>query len=120
MQLEADTVSKMIRTTGCKGLVFNTSEFYVDEKKRTKIPKELTLSLYPRIARDEIQWREYRAGLFLPVLDEDYESKFDPEKVSNKEGYKKLYNDRMDQRIAYLRKLDLSGEYVAALEKLKL
>ena len=120
MQLEADTVTKMIKTTGCRGLVFNTSEFYVDTVKRTKIPKELTLSFYPKVARDDIEWEEYRAGLYLPKFDSDYASKFDPRRVPDKEGYRKLYNDRMDQRLAYLKKLNLSDAYLKAIEKLKL
>jgi len=119
MQQEADTVTKMIKTTGCKGLIFNTSDFYVDTKKRIKIPKELTLSLYPKVARDEIQWEEYRPGFFLPKFDEEYEKKFDPRHVLDQEGYKKLFNDRMDQRIAFLRKIGLSEDYQKALEKLK-
>ena len=119
MKLEADTVTNMIKTTGCKGLVFNTSEFYIDEKRRTKIPKELTLSFYPMIARDEVKWTEYRAGLCLPVFDEEYEGKFSPDKVQDKEGYKRLYNERMDQRMACLKKLNLSQEYVTSLEKLR-
>ncbi len=55
-----------------------------------------------------------------PVFDEEYETKYSPDRVADKAGYKKLYNDRMDQRIAYLRKLNLSQEYVTALERLKL
>jgi phosphoenolpyruvate carboxykinase (ATP) len=120
MQLEADTVMKMIKTTGCKGLIFNTSEFYVDAAKRTKIPKEVTLSFYPKVARDEVEWEEYRAGLYLPRFDAEYADKFDPRRVPDKEGYRKLYNERMDQRIAFLKKLSLSDDFIKALEKLKL
>ncbi len=120
MQQEANTVTKMIKTTGCKALLFNTSEFYSDEKKFTNIPKELTLSLYPKVARNEVEWIEHRPGLFLPVFDKEYEAMYNPTQVKDKDGYAKLYNERMDQRIAYLEKLGLSHEFIDALKKLKL
>ncbi len=120
MQQEADTVTRMIKTTGCKALLFNTSEFYVDDKKRTKIPKELTLSLYPKVAREEVKWVEHRPGLYLPIFDDEYDTKFNPDHVADKQGYMRLYNERMDQRIVHLSKLGLSQDYMTALEKLKL
>ncbi len=120
LTLEAKTVSKMISVTGAKCLVFNTGDFFVDANERVDIPPSVTLSFYPKVAREEIEWEEYRPGLKIPKFDNEYSQKYDPRNVKDKKTYRELFNGRIQTRIDFLKNIGLEQKFIDALEALKL
>ena len=118
MQTEAETVRRMLETTRCGTLVFNTGEFYVDEEGRIDIPKELTLSFYPKLARGEVEWEPFLPGLSMPRLGDEYDARYHPGRVKDRAGHRALLRARLVQRLAFLEKLGLDETFLGPLRKL--
>lgn len=117
MTLEAKTVEKMVEKTRCKCLIFNTSNFFSTSHENIDIPKELSLSIYPSIARGEIKWKDFVGPIKMADLSREVGNIYEPSGVREPESYWKLYNERINQRINFLVKLGLPKKYMNALKQ---
>lgn len=114
-----------------KALVLNTGGFFKDWDSHLKgdylkISKELSLSIFPKIAKGEIKWREWSAtpGMFYPdkssfkdVVD-DYDKLFVPQKIKDQVGYSRLRKERIEQRLEHLKSIGVPYKYLAPLNRI--
>ncbi len=125
MNTEAHAVKRMITATGAYGLVLNTGGFYINKEKNdkditTKVTKEITLSLYPKIAKGQMEWEKWSdfPGLYIPkkgTMGAEYDALFAPSRVKDRENYTVLLVDRIKQRIDFLKGLKLEDKFIAPL-----
>lgn len=125
MNTEARAVQRMITATGAFGLVLNTGGFYINKEKNdkditTKVTKEITLSLYPKIAKGQMEWEKWSdfPGLYIPkkgTMGPEFDALFSPMRVKDRENYKTLLVDRIKQRIDFLKGLKVEDRFIAPL-----
>ena len=86
----------------------------------------LNLSIYPKISRNEIKWKEWKKcpGLYLPDKSsfkdvmKDFDEKFDPDKVRDVKGYERLRKNRIEQRLDFLKDMQVPYKFMAPLNKI--
>jgi len=131
VQKEIEMLTTVLKNTKFKGLIINTGGFFKNTASNLKndyidIPKELSLSIYPKISRNEISWKEWkvRPGIYLPAKGSfadvmpEYDDIFDPYKIEDQKGYERLTKERISQRIDYLKNLEVPYRYLAPLFKI--
>ena len=126
---EAQALEKMLKVTGAKGLVLNTAGFYKNNTGAVEdIPKEISLSLYPKIAKGQIEWRDWDLfpGTRIPVpscledIDPGFGARFDPAKVRQKTQYRTLAIQRIQERLLFLAQLGIDAYFTNPLHKVML
>ncbi len=125
MNTEARAVERMMTATGAVGIVLNTGGFYINPEKNakeitTKVTKDLTLSIYPKIAKGQIEWEKWAdfPGMYIPkkgTFGEEFDKLFTPAKVADRVSYKALLMERIKQRLEFLRGLKLEDKYMGPL-----
>ena len=133
MQREAHALEKMLRVTSAKGLVLNTGGFYrspeCNERGEVEdIPKELSLSIYPKVAKGAIRWRRWDLfpGAKIPVagsfrdVDPRFQEKFAPESIGNQSCYRDLAIHRIEERLIFLTRLGIDSYFTNPLHRVML
>ncbi len=123
---EAELIRKTMKTVGFKGLVLNTGYFFRGEDELIKVPKELTLSIYPLLARGELTFEPWEIFPHTALPNNEtmekvfpgFIEKFDPRKLSGDSltQWKELAIARIETRIEFLKhNIGLSQDYIAPL-----
>lgn len=133
MNTEAHALEKMLTVTGARGLVLNTGGFYKDPASNDRgvyedIPKELSLAIYPRLAKGQIRWEDWELfpGCKLPApgsfddIDPRFQEKYNPASLAAQEEYRKLLNDRIQQRLIFLAQLGIDAYFTNPLHRVLL
>jgi ATP-dependent phosphoenolpyruvate carboxykinase len=133
MQTEAHALEHMLQVTGAKGLVLNTAGFYKDKQHNDRgeiedIPKQLSLAIFPRIAKGLIRWHRWEQfpGTKIPSprsfadIVPDFEAKYDPRHVRDPEDYRKLAIGRLEERLIFLTQLGIDSHFTNPLHKVML
>ncbi|MBI5178849.1 MAG: phosphoenolpyruvate carboxykinase (ATP) [Nitrospinae bacterium] len=126
---ESDMFLRIVNRHKVKGLLLNTGGFFISEEaekagNETKIPKELSIILYPLVASGRIKWVEWDMvpGAKVPApgsMEEffpGYDKKFSvaPE---HREAYKTLFHHRMKNRITWMEKNHIDAAMIEALKR---
>ncbi len=110
-----------------KMLILNTDSFYRTERNTADISKEVTAGILLRIAKGEVQWKEWTTtmpGFFLPSKNslksvrKDYETLYDPEKIKDQESYRNRLRLRVEERVEFLKQLNLSASFLVPFYKI--
>lgn len=130
MQHEAESLEKLFNAVGCEGLILNTGGFFIDaehnERGETrKVPKELSLSIYPLIARNQIKWVDWEQlpGTQIPapgsfdMIEPDYDALFNPTKLEDGHRYCELLRERLFERLRFLMQIKIDRRYALPLRK---
>ncbi len=133
MQTEAQALEHMLQVTGAKGLVLNTAGFYKGQQCNDRgdvedIPKQLSLAIYPRIAKGRVRWHRWEQfpGTKIPSpksfadIDPDFEAKYDPRRVCDPESYRRLAISRLEERLIFLTQLGIDSHFTNPLHKVML
>lgn len=108
---------------GCDCYIMNTHAFGIHDDL-IDIPKELSLAIVTELARDTIEWREWRTfpGILLPkngpaLFGADYDRQFKPKRSTE---YLSFLRDRLQDRITFLSnkrdlEKDMSNVFIAPL-----
>lgn len=128
---ELEMLSKITKKAKFKGLIINTGGFFKDTDNNLKgiytdIPEELTDSIYPKIAKNEIKWKEWKnvPGLFFPdkgsfkAVSKDFDNIYDPYKIKDKKEYNRILRERFESKAKYLKKIGGSSKYHAIIQKI--
>ncbi len=128
---EIEMLESVFNKIKFKALVLNTGGFFKDWESHTnneylKISKELSLSIFPKVAKGEIKWHEWSAtpGMFYPDkasfkdVVEDYDKFFTPSKIKDQAGYSRLRKERIEQRLDFLKSIGAPYKYIAPLNKI--
>lgn len=87
---------------------------------------EITLSVYTKIARNDIVWKECKAlpGLNLPDkgtfknVKKDFDTLYDQQKLATDPLYTDLFRDSLEMKIDYLRTIDAPAALINPLYKI--
>ncbi|TNE50045.1 MAG: phosphoenolpyruvate carboxykinase (ATP) [Deltaproteobacteria bacterium] len=130
LQQEAEALERTFQLVGCCGLVMNTGGFFINPKLNAKdqtrdIPKELSLGIYPRLARNQIEWEPWTQfpGTEIPTASSladvypEYEEHFSPYRVADQNYYYELFRTRMLQRQNFLLKLRIDRRFILPIRR---
>jgi hypothetical protein len=130
LQQEAETLESVVERINCKGIILNTGGYYIDKEKMDegitqKIPKELSLSIYPMLARGEIEWMDWEhfPGVKIPnpsafkSVYPNFEEHFHPPRLKNPEVYYEMLRKRLLERQNFLLGLRIDRRFVLPIRK---
>lgn len=120
---ETRALEQLIEHATFEGLVLNTGGFFsgnIQGEEPRAIPKELTLSIYPKLAKNQIQWQDWHMfpGLQIPDpkcfedIYSDFSKHFHPLYIRDKKGYRQLLFQRLKERIHFLQGLTVDQKYI--------
>ena len=109
---EIDLFNKALKKGKFKLILINTTPY--SNGMKNIIDDEIVLSIYMKIAKNEIEWKEWKAvaGYNLPDkgtfknIKKDFDTIYDTAKFSNDSLYKDLIRDSIEMKIDYLRTID--------------
>jgi len=121
---EIELFAKAMRKGKFKLILVNTTP-YTNGTKGC-LSDELVLATYMKIARNEIDWKEWKtlAGLMLPDkgtfknVQKDFDAVYDMAKFSADPMYKDLLRDSVEMKIEYLRTIDAPVTLIAPFYKM--
>lgn len=130
LQQEAEWLERTLQRIQCCGLVMNTGGFYINKKNNedditTKVPKEVSLSIYPKLARNEINWEPWIhfPGVDIPTPESlsdvypNYAEAFNPYTVEDSEYYFNLLRKRLLERQNFLLNLRIDRRFILPIRK---
>lgn len=130
MQQEAEALERTLQIVRCHGLVMNTGGFFINrhnnERSITrKVTKELSLSIYPKLAQHSIKWVPWShfPGMEIPHPDSFadvypfYERDFSPYGVEDVDTYLELLRQRLLQRQNFLLNLGIDRRFILPIRK---
>ncbi|MBO7126962.1 hypothetical protein J6W78_05405 [bacterium] len=121
---EIEIFNKIAKRGKFKLIVVNTAPY--SDSTRDALADELILSVYTKIARNEITWKEWKAlpGFNLPDkgtfknIKKDFDTVYDTLKFSADPIYKDLLRDSLEMKIEYLRTIDAPQTLIAPFYKI--
>ena len=121
---EIEIFNKIAKRGKFKLIVVNTAPY--SESTRDALADEIILSVYTKIARNEISWKEWKAlpGFNLPDkgtfknVKKDFDAVYDTMKFSADPMYKDLLRDSLEMKIEYLRTIDAPQTLIAPFYKI--
>ena len=121
---EIDIFNKIAKRGKFKLIVVNTAPY--SESSHDALADEIILSVYTKIARNEISWKEWKAlpGFNLPDkgtfknVKKDFDTVYDTLKFSADPVYKDLLRDSLEMKIEYLRTIDAPQTLIAPFYKI--
>jgi ATP-dependent phosphoenolpyruvate carboxykinase len=130
LQQEASSLERLLERVNSRGLILNTGGFFInaahnEQNQTRKVPKELSLSIYPMLARKQIKWVEWKhfPGLKVPApgtfknIYPTYDQEFSPDFVSDRRIYFELLRERLQERREFLMALGIDQRYVLPIRK---
>ena len=121
---EIEIFSKIAKRGKFKLILVNTEPY--SESTRDALADELILSVYTKIARKDISWKEWKAlpGFNIPDkgtfknIRKDFDTVYDTLKFSADPMYKDLLRDSLEMKIEYLRTIDAPQTLIAPFYKI--
>ena len=121
---EIEVFTKIAKRGKFRLIVVNTEPY--SDSTRDSLADELLLSVYTKIARNEIAWKEWKAlpGFNLPDkgtfknVKKDFDTVYDTAKFSADPVYKDLLRDSLEMKIEYLRTIDAPQALTAPFYKI--
>ena len=121
---EIEIFNKIAKRGKFKLIVVNTEPY--SESTRDSLADEIILSLYTKITKNEISWKEWKAfpGFNLPDkgtfknVKKDFDTVYDTLKFSADPMYKDLLRDSLEMKIEYLRTIDAPQTLTAPFYKI--
>lgn len=130
MQQEAESLEKLVQHLGCQGIVMNTGSFFINAEKHNagqmrKVTKEISLSIYPLLAHDKIQWLDwpYFPGTQIPApgsfqgVFPNFDQDFHPLQVDDEEVYCELLRTRLLDRLDFLLEIKIDRRFILPIRK---
>lgn len=123
---EMDVFDKALKKTKFKTIILNSYCFFGQVGNPEDISDEVLLSVYVKIAKGEMKWKEWKMmpGCSVPEknifknVKKDFDTVYDPQKISEMDLYTDLLRDSVEMRIDYLRGLSAPSELIASLYKI--
>ena len=121
---EIEIFGKIAKKGKFRFILVNTEPY--SESNLEPLADEVVLSLYTKITKNEISWKEWKAlpGFNIPDkgtfknVKKDFDSVYDTAKFSADPIYKDLLRDSLEMKIEYLRTIDAPQALTAPLYKI--
>lgn len=119
---EFDLFAKAFKKGKFKLVLINSTPYTKDSKT---LEDELILSVYMKIAKNEMVWKEWKIlpgfnvpdkGVFKNVQ-KDFDNVYDPNKFMGNDLYTDLLRDSIETKVEYLRTIDAPVNFINALYK---
>lgn len=130
LQQEAECLEEIVGRIKCKGLILNTGGYFIDAENMDaghtqKVTKELSLSIYPMLARGLVKWVkwEHFPGVPIPApgtfdhVYPNFEKEFNPLRMKDSETYYELLRQRLIERQNFLLGLRIDRRFVLPIRK---
>ncbi len=130
LQQEAEWLERTLQRVKCCGLIMNTGGYYINKEMNDnditcKVPKEFSLSVYPKLARQEIDWVPWIhfPGIEIPTPESfldvypKYADDFNPYNVKDPEHYFDLLRKRLLERQTFLLDLKIDRRFLLPIRK---
>lgn len=122
---EVEVFDKAVKKAKFKVLILNSGAFCGSGEPAT-VGDEVLLSMYTKIARAELKWKELKLmpGFFVPEkstfkgIKKDYDTVFDYKKLETDEVFIDLLRDSIEQKVNYLRSFDAPSSLIAPFYKI--
>ena len=119
---EFDLFSKALKKGKFKLVLINSTPYTKDSKT---LDDDLVLSVYMKIAKNEMAWKDWKilAGFNVPDkgvfknVQKDFDNVYDPHKFMGNDLYTDLLRDSIEAKIEYLRTIDAPVNLINALYK---
>lgn len=123
---EMDVFDKAFKKTKFKMVILNSYCFFGQSGQPEDISDEVLLSVYVKIAKGEMKWKEWKMmpGYSVPEknifknVKKDFDTVFDPQKVSETDLYTDMMRDSVEMKIDYLRGVCAPSQLIASLYKI--
>ncbi len=123
---ELDVFDKALKKTKFKLIVLNSLYFFGQSGEPVEINDEILLSVYTKIAKNEMKWREWKMmpGFFIPEknifknVQKDFDTVFDPQKITDMDLYTDMMRDSIEMKVDYLRGVCAPSGFIAAFYKI--
>ena len=124
VESEIEIFNKIAKRGKFKLIVVNTEPY--SDSTRDSLADDLILSIYTKITKNEINWKEWKAlpGFNLPDkgtfknVKKDFDAVYDTMKFSADPIYKDLLRDSLEMKIEYLRTIDAPQTLTAPFYKI--
>ncbi|MEM1007786.1 MAG: phosphoenolpyruvate carboxykinase (ATP), partial [Myxococcota bacterium] len=130
MEKEAEAMEKLMQTIGCEGIIMNTGSFFIDAEQHQnnthrKITKDISLSIYPKLAKQEIKWVPWKhfPGVHIPQrgcfdhVHPEFDQHFHPEHLQDEVEYCELLRSRLIDRVNFLLEIKIDRRFVLPIRK---
>jgi hypothetical protein len=124
VESEIEIFNKIAKKGKFKLIIVNTAPY--SENVQDLLADEIILSVYTKIARNDISWKEWKAlpGFYLPDkgtfknVKKDFDTVYDTLKFSADPIYKDLIRDSLEMKIEYMRTIDAPQTLIAPFYKI--
>jgi phosphoenolpyruvate carboxykinase (ATP) len=130
MEREAEALEKLLQHIGCQGIVLNTGSFFINQElhlqgKHRKITKEISLAMYPLLARNKIRWEPWSffPGTEIPApgaFDElfpDFDAHFHPHRSQDEYAFREILRKRLLARLDFLLEIKIDRRFILPIRK---
>jgi hypothetical protein len=130
LEQDAEFLEQTLIQVNSQGLVMNTGGFFIDSQHNArnvtrKIPKELSLSVYPKIAREQIIWMTWPhfPGVEIPHPDSFadvyplFDSHFNPLNIADADLYHEFLRKRLLERQDFLLSIGIDRRFILPIRK---
>ncbi|MBP5405737.1 hypothetical protein J6Z19_01130 [bacterium] len=122
VEKEYELFSKAFKKGKFKVVLINTTPY---AKNAKAIEDDVILSVYMKIAKNDMVWKEWKvlSGFYVPDkgvfknVQKDFDAVYDPNKFLGNDVYTDLLRDSIEEKVEYLRTIDAPVNLINALYK---